>query len=362
MNSRGVPVKRPSFMAHHPGVLEQLPAHLTEDLEFVLTHRGAITRSLMNILSRNLLSGQSLNDFAEMVEESHMETYVRAHLKFGSAALYDNPVRQSLHEATLAPMDLPYKVPRGGYYSALYDSARECNVRRDHYQCQMSAVCGRFLKFDHVHEPAKHIRSNGARALKATAIAMNEYQQVFGFWHADTTSLLPIASELQGVVKRSLAAGSPIEVVYCDNVMQTKDVWHVVIPNLRYLRQDAIHFMMRYTRTMDAGHPLYAQFLQDISKCVFEWYPEDVAQLHKKMAGAGPHSTASWAKLMKAHCRRSIPEGNFIWSKLEMLMSRYSNIPPVHGDKVLVTKDTWKVHKDQEQLVKGQYLSGKLGK
>ena len=71
----------------------------------------------------------------------------------------------------------------------------------------MGATTGKFLKFDHVFKPAKHVQSGGTRSMVCTAIAMNELQQVMGYWHMASASLYDIQDELRGLFVRSEQAG-----------------------------------------------------------------------------------------------------------------------------------------------------------
>lgn len=68
------------FRSHDEGVLDQLRRHqpaVLEQLAIVFTRGGAIERSLLDTMVRNVASAASVSDQQKMVREAHMRTFVQ---------------------------------------------------------------------------------------------------------------------------------------------------------------------------------------------------------------------------------------------------------------------------------------------
>jgi hypothetical protein len=91
------------FRAHDEGVLEQLPACVREQLPIVFTRGGAIERTLLETMVRNVASGASVADQQRMVREAHMRSYTHHKNTYIQYAAERSDLRQKEAGSKLFP-------------------------------------------------------------------------------------------------------------------------------------------------------------------------------------------------------------------------------------------------------------------
>lgn len=91
------------FRSHDEGVLIQLPAAVLEQLPIIFTRGGAIERSLLDTMVRNVATGASVADQQKMVKEAHMRTFTQLKNTYFQYAAARAKLRQAKAGARLFP-------------------------------------------------------------------------------------------------------------------------------------------------------------------------------------------------------------------------------------------------------------------
>ena len=204
-----------SFTAHDKDVLQQLPMILRNEFPFVVTHRAAIPRTLMDSCSTLVVSPASFSQWAATVKEHHalrllqknedIACLVGLMKKAGSA----DP---ALRTATL--LEPHVNTPGPGYFINIYLHGVDEVRRRQHYKQLMQLTHSVVWRSDHCHKPPKTIRTaTGAKASEGTGFLVGSHMQIMGFWNVASTALDELSGVLQLARKRSEELGSVSDIL-----------------------------------------------------------------------------------------------------------------------------------------------------
>ncbi|GAQ92967.1 hypothetical protein KFL_012280010 [Klebsormidium nitens] len=378
------------FRSHDEGVLDQIrrkqPAVL-EQLAIVFTRGGAIERSLLDTMVRNVVSGASLADQQKMVREAHMRTFVQHKATYIQYAAARVKLRQQQSGALLfpgvaqptppAPADFGEYGDRAGYRGWIPSTSWLAGVilasltgRLAFLERHLAAVDGVFWRGDHTFQAASRIRSaDGRKDYAAIYSVMNEWSQIVGQWAVGDTSFDEYAVGLRDVLKRYDDHGFQLpKFMWVDNSRTVAAQLYGAIPSLSWVLEDATHVMRRVFETIPDAHSLKADFCRDYSGAMFKIHQPDKWALREFLLEGGPgrrkwtqaEVAAKPGSYWRARCRHTIPAPHELASGVEAVMKKYERgVCAINGDP-LITDEVQRVHNLQLQLMQEGLLSDPL--
>lgn len=169
----------------------------------------------------------------------------------------------------------------------------------------------------------------------------------------------------QGIVQRYRdAQEGPPAVIYVDNLCCAtgKDpaMLNLFSPWKCQVRLDSFHFMRRFTKGLNTEHhPLYGNFCQRLSGCVFEWDPEDSAKLQaaresewKKDHGSGSKPPDATTKERAKFCRRRVRTPEQIETDINKLLTSMAPLTDDNGLHLINAEKMEAVWANQRQHLK----------
>ncbi|GAQ84142.1 hypothetical protein KFL_001770280 [Klebsormidium nitens] len=378
------------FRSHDEGVLDQIrqkqPAVL-EQLAIVFTRGGAIERSLLDTMVRNVVSGASIADQQRMVREAHMRTFTqhkctyiqyaaaraRRRQEQGGSLLFPGAVQQT----PPAPADFGEYGDKDGYRGWIPSTSWIAGVilasltsRLAFLERHLAAVDGMFWRGDHTFQAASRIRSaDGRKDYAAIYSVMNEWSQIVGQWAVGDTSFDEYAPGIQDVLKRYDELGYQLpKFMWVDNSRTVAAQLYGAIPSLSRVLEDATHVLRRVFETIPDAHSLKADFCRDYSSAMFKIHQPDKRALREFLLDGGPgrrkwtqaEVAAKPASYWRARCRHTIPAPQELVIGVEAVMKKYAGgICAINGDP-LVTEEVQRVHNLQLQLMQEGLLSDPL--
>ncbi|GAQ93224.1 hypothetical protein KFL_013720010, partial [Klebsormidium nitens] len=374
------------FRSHDEGVLSQLPAAVLEQLPIVFTRGGAIERSLLETMVRNVASSASVADQQKMIREAHMRTFTqhknnyiqyaaaRAELqqKRGGALLFPGVQRESPPPADFGEYD-----DKEGYRGWIPSTSwiagvilASLNSRLAFLERHLAAVDGVFWRGDHTFQAPSRIRSaEGRKDYAAIYSIMNEWSQIVGQWAVGDTSFDEYVTGVQDVLKRYADLGFQLpKYMWVDNSRTVAAQLYETIPSLSRVLEDATHVMRRIFETIPDAHSLKADFCRDYSNAMFKIHQPDKWALREFLLAGGPgrrkwtqaEVAAKPGSYWRARCRHTIPSAQELVDGVQAVMKKYERgTCAVNGDP-LITDEVRGAHELQLQLMQDGLLSDPL--
>ncbi|KAK7944625.1 hypothetical protein WMY93_000353 [Mugilogobius chulae] len=240
-------------------------------------------------MMRERTQGNSVTQLYKKLNEEHSEVWTQRALQYLTACdpfvSFDAVERPHFHD----PPRLP-ALPKPKWLLSVY--SRDVLSRLDEVKAKITSVFGSILKMDSTKKVTKKLAGAAAHTAAWCTNVGNEHGQVLCsvLTAAEGHGLWPMAKGLQ---RRYREAGvAPPAVMYVDRdccslhgrsqVKAMFSEWSEL-----QVRLDIWHFMRRFAAGVTTeAHPLYGIFMAGLSRCIFEWDPEDVAALRKAKQGS----------------------------------------------------------------------------
>lgn len=207
--AQGGQQKCTSFSAHDKGAMAQLPDALRRTFPFVVTHRAAVTKQVVDAMSTLVISPASFSHFARTVREGHAGYILSSNEALASMAEMQRSQGSMAARGAVAPLDTKVSTPGAGYYINIFLNAVDECRRRQHYQQLLQLTVSPIWRFDHCHKPSKLVRlKDGSRASEGTGVLAGCFMQIMGWWNVDSTSLDVVKEPLRLVRERCKALGT----------------------------------------------------------------------------------------------------------------------------------------------------------
>eukprot|EP00243_Klebsormidium_subtile_P008236 TRINITY_DN3852_c0_g3_i2.p1 TRINITY_DN3852_c0_g3~~TRINITY_DN3852_c0_g3_i2.p1 ORF type:complete len:563 (+),score=97.89 TRINITY_DN3852_c0_g3_i2:62-1750(+) len=341
------------FRSHDEGVLDQLRRHcpaVLDQLQIVFTRGGAIERSLLDTMVRNVASSASVADQQRMVREAHMRTFTQHKNTYIQYAAARAKLRQQQGGALLfpglsqqppeAPADFGEYGDKEGYRGWIPSTSwiagvilASLNSRLEFLERHLAAVDGVFWRGDHTFQAASRIRSaDGRKDYGAIYSIMNEWSQIVGQWAVGDTSFGEYVTGLRSVLKRYDDLGYQLpKYMWVDNSRTVAAQLYDTIPSLSRVLEDATHVMRRIFEVIPDAHSLKADFCRDYSRAIFKIHQQDKWALRDFLLAGGP-GRRKWtqsevgakpASYWRARCRHTIPPAVELVDGVEAVMKKY---------------------------------------
>ncbi|GAQ90322.1 hypothetical protein KFL_006270040 [Klebsormidium nitens] len=373
------------FRSHDEGVLSQLPAAVLEQLPIIFTRGGAIERSLLDTMVRNVATGASVADQQKMVKEAHMRTFAQHKNTYYQYAAARVKLRQEKAGARLfpglsqqqssPPADFGEYDDKDGYRGWIPSTSwvsgvilASLNSRLEFLCRHLAAVDGSFWRGDHTFQAPSRIRSgDGRKDYAAVYSIMNEWSQIVGQRAVGDTSFEEYESGLAGVLKRYEDLGYQLPTfMWVDNSRTVGAQLSNAIPSLSRVLEDATHVLRRIFELIPDAHSCKADFCRDYAAAMFKVHHPDKQALRAFLLAGGP-GKRKWTKAevdakpasyWRARCRHTIPQPEELVAGVEAVMSKYGPaFCAVNGDP-LITEEVRAAHERQVQLMREGALSG----
>ncbi|KAK7944627.1 hypothetical protein WMY93_000355 [Mugilogobius chulae] len=268
-------------------VLRQLDMGHRCQFPAILTYRYSCDYRVIRMM-RERTQGNSVTQLYKKLNEEHSEVWTQRALQYLTACdpfvSFDAVERPHFHD----PPRLP-ALPKPKWLLSVY--SRDVLSRLDEVKAKITSVFGSILKMDSTKKVTKKLAGAAAHTAAWCTNVGNEHGQVLCsvLTAAEGHGLWPMAKGLQ---RRYREAGvAPPAVMYVDRdccslhgrsqVKAMFSEWSEL-----QVRLDIWHFMRRFAAGVTTeAHPLYGIFMAGLSRCIFEWDPEDVAALRKAKQG-----------------------------------------------------------------------------
>jgi hypothetical protein len=218
------------FRAHDKDTVRQLPACLRLEFPYIITHRAAIHKNIMQSLSTAVISPASFAHYATTIHEAHANSLLVKQEQMASLA---RSLKESGSVAQQQLQPLPSKVVTQGpaYLINIYLHGLDERLRRKHYELLMRLTHSPILRFDHCHKPNASIRmAGGAKAAEGTCFCVGTHMQIMSFHAVKDTKLTTVQNQLQKLAERSAELGSVralLHVLCCCHLNATR-CWQVM--------------------------------------------------------------------------------------------------------------------------------------
>ena len=249
-----------SFRSYDPDVIAKAPEYVKvqwSKFGYYLSHRSAISVSLLNQLRSGLNQGLGVSGFRNMLVEN-LKTY---HMKLAIqwreyAEMISSKVRRGEFLVLLGLNAEDMEVDFADFYSKTYDQPiPSCSylIKRvvglmeaddDYKKRKMQMIDGKHLSGDHSFKLAKCILSNGQKVFTAMYCIMNEYGQVAAWWFTTGTGMGELESELKKLKRRYELMGykSP-ESFATDRCCHERSYWTRVLELGQALESEDVQHM-----------------------------------------------------------------------------------------------------------------------
>eukprot|EP00884_Botryococcus_braunii_P003082 jgi/Botrbrau1/12775/Bobra.0238s0013.1 len=353
------------------GILSQLdtPRHrfILEQLPFIATHGGAVSREILDLTTSNVVNGMSFAGSSKVIKEIQTLKHYRSHLA------YLQCIEASVGQAkgTLVPCIIP-KLPYGeiGGRHKLYAPSpaylasqylKHGEDRREFSKIFLGDISGRVWRLDWTFRDTKYIRdSSGQRVFKAVFTIMNEFGElVLQLFTVTADNFDEIQSALHQlrlhIEEHSLQMP---EYVYVDNVTKFEGAIQSAFPTVE-VKQDVAHVIARYLKAVPDSHCLKGMFAGALSDSMLKRNVQDERQIlkHFKDKGVNPLDIRSKPRnWWKKRARYTIPKPAVLAQRVQRALDDFrGKEDPEWGP--LVTPELETVHANQMMLITQGYLS-----
>jgi len=269
-------------------------------------HRYGCDLKVVRLL-RERSHGNSVTQICQKMREQHQEKYLERAAQFMTVC---KPFK-ALQPAGTFPPPLPPcpDLPRPQWLMAVY--LRDVLDRVNDIKASLTSTFGCILKVDSTKKITRKLAGAAARSAQWATDVGNEYGQVLTCV-LTTSEGGGLRDMARGLVRRYRDAGvEPPKVIYVDRDCCSQAVrkmfhgWNDIV-----VRLDIWHFMRRLARgCRTESHQLYGVFMARLSVCIFEWDPNDHAQLCRAKAAQLQLSTTEARRCLTRdelalHCRR----------------------------------------------------------
>jgi hypothetical protein len=267
------------YIGYDSEVTALLPDSVGAFLPCVVTSNCALDIMTFKLLKRQVVSGQSFDDFAEMINEMCVGMYYHKQYVY-----YAETFRRNKHR--IRSFGMSPNIPAFGtldgsfghrsieaeYLRTVYcvDGARDLPWITQ----RLSMVDGEILAVDHSFKAAKKIKIQDELSRKfipafgATLTVFNEYHQVSGQYLTRSKSYKDVQVKFKALLDRYevYKYNKPL-VIYTDNCCNDKS--DLTIFDDAMVRLDAFHFMDRYFDGCKQRHPSFTSFCKELRKAIF---------------------------------------------------------------------------------------------
>ncbi|XP_060774463.1 uncharacterized protein LOC132884641 [Neoarius graeffei] len=266
------------YPAWSEDILAQLDVGHRSQFPALLTYRYSCDNRVIRMMRERTL-GNSVTQLYKKLNEQHSEAWMQRFLQYLTAC---EPFTRSaiICPVFADPPALP-AIPKPKWLLAVF--ARDVLGRLNEVKAKITNTFGSVLKMDSTKKITKKLSGAAAGTAAWCTNVGNEYGQVL-------TSVLT-ASEghaldgmATGLMKRYREAGvAPPDIMYVDRDCCSGAVNRMFADwDELQVRLDVWHFMRRFAAGVNTeAHPLYGIFMMRLSKCIFEWDPEDVSALRE---------------------------------------------------------------------------------
>ena len=204
---------------------------------------------------------------------------------------------------------------------------------------------------DHTADPAK----NYQKALGGKYIwdVCNENGEIASAVLVPTTEASAVAHAAESLARRP---GFKPKILYCDTWPHNQEFWQMMFGRNLYGRLGLFHFTHRIIDSLRVRHYLHRDACKDLSSAIYDWHPEDYAQLvvHLKSGAMARKGEKPWddekiarekfskefKDRFKHYLRKVFHPVAVIQMNLKNWFTKYKDqVDPITGKK-LFTEDT----------------------
>lgn len=343
-----------------------LPNSVAAYLPCFMTQNAALDVGTLNLLKRQVVSGQSFDDFADMLNEICTGIYYQRQYIYYAEAMrkYHHPMRNF--------MEAP-NIPSFGTLDGDFD---HCNIDSEYLRSvyvvdgnrelpwltqRLAMIDGEILAVDHSFKATKKIKVRDEQskrfipAFSATLTVLNEYHQVAGQYLAHSKSYKHVQHKLKDLLDRyDVYKYNKPTVIYTDNCCNDKA--ELSIFESAQIRLDAYHFMDRYHDGCRQRHPAFVGFCKQLRRAIFVLHEEDKSTIVEELKAQNIVVTDN--ELVK-RCRRFIPEPKILEHRINQVYNTYKDAFYVsENEKVFLFKSSMKsIHENALVHVRNNCLS-----
>ena len=300
-------------------VLDQLTMAQRSYFPALLTYQFSCDLKVVRLL-RARTKGNSSTMVRNKVAEQHREVYLQHSLQFLQAR---EPFHSAKSIATVSAPTVPIpdmpSIPKPAWFLSLY--LRDVLGRLDVIKAKITSTFGTVLKMDSTKKITKKLAGKATGTVSWSTNVGNEYGEVLNSVLTDSEGD-GLQDMLVGLIKRYKDAGvPPPKALYVDRGCCSSSGSSKLETQLGgweelFVRLDIFHIMRRFSMGCTSeSHALYPTFMGRLSSCIFEWDPEDIANLHKakeaelRQCGAfsaGPDTASRHItkRELQRHCKR----------------------------------------------------------
>lgn len=237
---------------------------------------------------------------------------------------------------------------------------RDVYNRLDSLKAIAMSMYGRILKIDS-RKVTKKLQGLEANSASWVTNVGNEKGQVVNSILTTSESIVSLQLMADGLINRFAQANVPPPVLLytdreCCCTQGTASKYKMLFsawPNM-VIRLDIFHLMRRFAvGCTSESHPLYSMFMASLSRCIFKWDQEDLAQLYlaKKSELVAVRLAVSKKELAR-HCRRRTRGAEATEALLESLFQTMASATDVLGVPVFRDEMLSEIWPKQQKHVK----------
>ena len=224
--------RRCRFRGYNPDAVAHLPNWIQWQMPAYVGPKTAIDRTLLFLLQRQPVCGQSFRDFANMVKELNYKYYYLmcgVYYGFGiadrltptvaGAAWYAQPENGKIVAFSEFDDAERYMGKVVGVQFLIRHFLRHAFSRWNFCRRAMQHIGGKYLRGDHSFKLVKKMAVDGERPFVAVYCVMNEYSEIVGYWFVRTKSQHELRAALKAIERRYRQFGyRRIELWFTDDV------------------------------------------------------------------------------------------------------------------------------------------------
>ncbi|XP_078606607.1 uncharacterized protein LOC144879237 [Branchiostoma floridae x Branchiostoma japonicum] len=313
---------RGTFQSWDSRLLQQLPDHIGLKFPALLTHKYACDKAVVAMMRSRTL-GNSSNALRNTIMEMHYEEWLRRQICYLSACKTHRSTLGSLGiqqcDYGEAPPFPPF--PQARWFQASF--VRDIYHRLPVLKSEITSTLGKIIKIDSTKKICKKLQGQSAGTAGWCTNVGNELGQVLLSVLTTSEGKDDLEALANGLMTRYKHAGQAPPVLlytdcYCCADEKGPSKYRSLFSEWKELevRLDIWHYMRRIALGCSSeSHPLYATFMKELSRCIFEWSLDDYSKLlHAKKAElvssgiVNPPDVAAEKAVTKdelaRHCRR----------------------------------------------------------
>ncbi|KAF7722500.1 hypothetical protein EC973_003092 [Apophysomyces ossiformis] len=228
-----------SYLGHDNNIIQNLPPSLSKEFPAILSHRGAVSRELMNMMRSCFHSGMGPGPVSRAISEYHHLRHDTLELQFMAERqrIAMEQQRGSLANPTFSSFGdkngYSGTVPSAKYLTDMYNEYVELHLK-EHYK-HTSTLSATVFNVDHSHKVLKHIGKLGGFKIFDGLLTMNnEYGEIRIQQFVPTTSLEHIEGSMINLAHNLQNLGHTLpKLIFTDKAQSDRRFFENCFPSLR---------------------------------------------------------------------------------------------------------------------------------